>query len=540
MTDRTTCRVAVIGAGPRALGAMEALIRQTGRACRIDIFDPHPWPGAGPNFSPDQSTLCQLNLPLRAVDLGRSPADGPDLAAWLGEHDGSERFPARAELGGYLVARLMRLTAEAEIRIAPLSILHVTRQGAAWLLNDGERQHGPYDEILLAQGQPKTAPDKQFSAWRDHAETQGLDLIHAYPDHRLLRHAQGWTGKSVGIRGLGLSTLDAVKLLTLGMGGRFEDGRYRRSGREPSRILPFSLDGHAPAPKPADARQDAQFDPQDAETQAFRAATIRAMGEDADHTLRTLCAAIEAPALRILRETGGNADAAALSRWLAQEREEPGSQEDRDAPDALRVSIDEAHGRIPPSPGYVVGQLMRKWQNALRQGFNPTPAEPATAAAILGFDEGLKRYSYGPPVEAAEELLALIEDGLVDPRAAEDPTVQMIPTGWRLVDEDASADVVAMVDAVLPSPDLSKVVDPLMKALIDSGRAVTVDKGLGARIAPDGTLIGRDGGMQEGLCLLGRMAAGSVIAVDSIHDCFGAAADRWAEGVARRAADRAE
>ena len=44
-----------------------------------------------------------------------------------------------------------------------------------------------------------------------------------------------------------------------------------------------------------------------------------------------------------------------------------------------------------------------------------------------------------------------------------------------------------------------------------------------------------DGRPAPGLAVLGRMASGSVIAVDSIHDCFGAAAERWAEGVAARA-----
>ena len=540
MTDRIRCCIAVIGAGPRALGALESLVTRMGRACRIDIFDPHPWPGAGPNFSPDQSRLCQLNLPLRLVDLGQSPDSGPDLAQWLGEGAQSDRFPARAELGGYLVARMMRLSVRASIEIKPLGIRRLMRQDGAWLLDDGDMVHGPYHEILLAQGQPDTVPDPQIAAWRDHAAAHGLDMLHAYPDHRLLRHAQNWAGKPVGIRGLGLSTLDAVKLLTLGMGGRIENGRYRRSGREPSQILPFSLDGRAPAPKPADAEQDARFDPHEAETEAFRAAIAQAMCEEPDTALRTVCTAIEAPALRILRATGGDADPAALSDWLSLEREKPGSQDDRDAVSALRTAIDEAHGRVPPSQGYVVGQLLRKWQNALRQGFNPTAAEAATAAAIVGFDEGLKRFSYGPPVEGATLLLTLIEDGIVDPRAAEDPKVQLTKTGWRLIEDDDSADVSAMVDAVLPSPDLSRVADDLMRDLIESGRVVAVDEGLGARIAPDGVVIDGDGTAQPGLCLLGRMAAGSVIAVDSIHDCFGAAADRWAEGVATRAAERAD
>ena len=50
----------------------------------------------------------------------------------------------------------------------------------------------------------------------------------------------------------------------------------------------------------------------------------------------------------------------------------------------------------------------------------------------------------------------------------------------------------------------------------------------------DGTVVGRDGAPQAGLYLLGRLSLGSVIAADSLHDCLGAAADRWAEGVMAR------
>ena len=47
-------------------------------------------------------------------------------------------------------------------------------------------------------------------------------------------------------------------------------------------------------------------------------------------------------------------------------------------------------------------------------------------------------------------------------------------------------------------------------------------------------MIGRDGTPIPHLCLLGRMSLGSVIAVDSLHDCFGEAAKRWAKGMAER------
>ena len=59
-------RIAVVGMGPRGLGALEALaecVEGSGLVIDLDIFDPVAHAGAGPNFSPDQSELCLLNLP---------------------------------------------------------------------------------------------------------------------------------------------------------------------------------------------------------------------------------------------------------------------------------------------------------------------------------------------------------------------------------------------------------------------------------------------------------------------------------------------
>jgi len=87
-----------------------------------------------------------------------------------------------------------------------------------------------------------------------------------------------------------------------------------------------------------------------------------------------------------------------------------------------------------------------------------------------------------------------------------------------------------MVDGVLPAPRLDAVTDPLVAGLWQAGQLRTLSEDLGAETAPVGQLAGAP----PGLCLLGRMALGSVIAVDSLHDCFGAATDRWAEGLCAR------
>lgn len=514
--------LALIGTGPRALGALEALAR-SGCVAEVVLFGPDPHPGAGPNFSPEQSPLGLLNIPLHAIDLPPAPIAGfPDLADWLHRPD-PDSYPTRAELGSYLAARFAALVQDGPlpIRHHPDVITDIAPLDRGWLVA-GQR----FDAVLLAPGQPATRPDDQMARWQTHAARTGADLLPAYPDDALLAAAQGWAGAQVGVRGLGLATLDVLRVLTEGLGGRFEAGRYLPSGREPARILPFSLNGLPPFPKPATAALDAALDPTDAETTAFSAALARAVTLPPEAALRAICGPLASAAARIL---GTRPD-----DWLAAEREAPASQHQADPVVTLRTAIAMARGDLAPDAGYVIGALWRKWQNPLRRGFNPALLPDATAKALIGFDEGLKRYSYGPPLAAAERLLALIEAGLVDLRATDDPDIRLTARGWHLHEGGMLAEVTAMVDAVLPPPRLAGLNDPLFVALDRQGLICPAAEGMGASVAPDGNLIGADGQPVAGLALLGRMGLGSVIAADSIHDCFGASADRWAAGIAAR------
>ena len=534
----TQPRIAVVGFGPRGLGALEALAAEmqgSPTPLQIDIFDPFPAPGAGPNFDPDESPLCRLNIPMRDIDIRppEIPSVGP-FAKWQDGPTDPDAFPPRAELGRYLEDRHAKLRALDALSITLLDseIDAVKPDPDGWRLRAKGGWHGPYAEVLLVPGQPETAPDDQLAEWQRHVKSGPAALASAYPARILQQRAAGWAGKSVGIRGLALSAFDVLRVLTTGQGGRFDEGRYLASGREPARILPFSLDGQPPSPKPATEALDARFDPTPAETDTFARAISRAASGPADLARAWVNGALLPPVRRILAETGGDADA--VPAWLDTEWTDPGSQ-DRAAPmEALRRGIAMAEATLPPSVGYVVGQVWRKWQDPLRVGYNPanTPAE--TARLLTGFDEGLKRYSYGPPVSSSRELVALIEAGIVSLDFATDPGIATAPGGWNVTAEDRSAEVDVMIDAVLPSPDLAAIRAPLIAGLVSEGRMTPCGDKLAAQTAGDGTLIGSDGARSRGLCLLGRLALGSVIAVDSLHDCFGEASRRWARGVTDR------
>jgi uncharacterized NAD(P)/FAD-binding protein YdhS len=537
------CKLAIIGFGPRGLGALEALAtaaQDRDYLFTIDIFDPTDALGAGPNFHPDEHDLCELNIPVRALEITPPDILRPHIAPfdiWWDENSTPETFPPRRALGAYLEARFAALRAAS----ATLKIAHhaacataLERRSTGWWILSEDAPHGPYDEVLICVGQPATAPDPQLQRWQNHAQDRGLDLCPAYPVTALLTHAQAWQGRVVAIRGLGLSTHDVLRGLTLGLKGRFEGGRYIRSGAEPSKIIPFSFNGLAPAPKPATAEIDAQFDLTAAEISAFTDAMTRALSQAGATALETICAALISPVSRILDSCGATTCEDDIAHWLEIERCADATHEHGDTLEELRRTIAMARGRTPPAIDYTIGQIWRKLQNEIRAAFNSAEISPATAKAVIKFDEGLKRFSYGPNIVASEQLEMLIKDGLVSLRIVEDPDIALCAQGWQLVEGEDEMLATAMIDAVLPSPDLDHVTDPLIRRAVEGGFILPLDEGLGAQTSPDGSLNLRDLAGARSACLLGRLSLGSVIAADSLHDCFGASTDRWAQGVLER------
>lgn len=532
--------IAVVGMGPRGLGALEALaaaMQEAGRQAEVDVFDAFPAAGAGPNFDPEESPVCRLNIPMRDIEI-RPPENARcgSFADWLEDAPGPDAFPRRAELGRYLEARYRDLRTSGILNVRHISkeVERVRRAEQGWMLECGGLRHGPYSEVLLVLGQPETRPDTQLAEWQRHDRTRSSILAQAYPAHQLQSEAAGWGGKTVAIRGMALSAFDVLRVLTSAQGGRFEGGRYLASGREPARILPFSLDGMPPFPKPETEALDRRFAPTPAETETFSASMSEAATASPERARELVTAALLPPVIRILQAERADADRRRAATWLDTEWDASGTQETGGPLESLRLGIDMATGRRPASIGYIFGQVWRKWQNPLRSGFNPERTPPETAERLVGFDEGLKRYSYGPPVSSSRELSALIEAGLVDLDIATDPVISLTETGWQLRAGSKSAEASVMIDAVLPSPDLDAVIAPLVEALRSEGWLSALSGGLAAETAADGRLIGRSGDVAPGLCLLGRLALGSVIAADSLHDCFGEASRRWACGVVSR------
>ena len=258
-------RVAIVGLGPKGLFALERLLDHAHRSgpgtrLEIDLFEPHPVPGAGPVYEPDQPGYLRLNFAADRLDLWSPHSravpvrEQLSFVAWRQARNGQvsegELYPPRAQVGRYLADGFARLLRHAppwttvDVRAAAVS--GARRLGTAWEVEADSGATYEYDEILVAVGH--AAGSGQWSL--DHALEHAAPLIpKVFPVARWLSADAIAPGANVGVRGFALTCLDAALALTEGRGGVFEAGarsyelHYRSSPNDVGLLLPFSRSG---------------------------------------------------------------------------------------------------------------------------------------------------------------------------------------------------------------------------------------------------------------------------------------------------------
>jgi hypothetical protein len=258
--------VTIVGLGPWGLSLLERLVTtlraESRPEVRIHVVEPGA-PGVGV-YDTAQPDWLILNTPCGQHSMYPLPAPGPqpryavDFHTWVGaqgyrwvdercERTSAGRpvsphdFLPRRLMGEYLAWFYRTLVAEAPAGVQvvhhPYSAQDVTASasGETVWLSDGTRI--PSDHVVLATGHTPT-----LSGHRSLGE-----LLPPYPVERY--HRKVSAGDAVGVAGMGLVALDVVTALTVGRGGRYRaDGgsrlRYQASGEEPTVSL-FSPSGEA-------------------------------------------------------------------------------------------------------------------------------------------------------------------------------------------------------------------------------------------------------------------------------------------------------
>jgi uncharacterized NAD(P)/FAD-binding protein YdhS len=529
-------RICLVGAGPRGTSVLErlcanaALIR-AGRPVTVDVVDPHP-PGPGAVWRTDQSGHLLMNTIAAQISLYADASvactgpivPGPSLYEWAATGPapiGPNEYPTRAFYGRYLDWVFRRLIREApaglSIRVhrAAALALDDDADGRQTVTLDDGRQLSGLDVVVLTLGHGPLTADRdedearRFAArhclgYRPPGSPADQELDAVLPGDRVL------------LRGLGLAFFDYLALFTEGRGGRFDTvgGRlsYRRSGREPRlfagsrRGLPYHARGenekgvagrHQPQYLVPAVIERLRASADAGEPVSFRQAVWPLI----DREVRT--AYYHA---WIARERGEQTAA----RFIAAYRD---CADERELLDAWGVpagrrwdwsAIERPYGdRVFTGPAdfhdWMLGHL-RDDVAAARQGNLTNPLKSALDVlrdirneVRLVVDHGgisgssyrhelqswyspLNAYaSIGPPARRIEELVALVEAGVLD----------LIGPGlWVRADEEARAfragssmvpgsEIVAdtLIEARLPETDLRRSANPLLRYLWATGQS---------------------------------------------------------------------
>ena len=582
--SKTIYTIAVIGGGPRGLAALEYLheclaLHSLPFMVKTVLFEPDSFPGAGPVYSPDQSPGNWLNIPERLVDV-KSRADlackpgvipgFPSYQDWA-EREGAcgiqtrvDLYPQRALLGKYLAARFSTLADGLRER-ERLTIMSTEVESMAFhksrvTITCADGTSIEADEVVLTIGHQPVEPDESMVRWRTYSEERPqLTLISdPYPTSSIMESTAIHSQSTVAIRGFGLAMIDVVKGLTEARGGEFivsdEQTRsmtYTPSGYEPLKMVPFSLDGLPLVPKPVNASVDQRFEPDRSQLRKFeeQCRHIAAAQEDITDPLHDLIDSVSSIQASQFLALGNIARAHSLSfeqlrsiarNWLAdaEYQHELIVSTELPAVTAMRAYSRMACELEPCSFDYCQGQVWRYLQPIMFQCLSHTRIGAEATSDILDLHERMKRYSYGPPVDSTERLLALSEIGLLSFVVVDDPDIELTSSGWNFHAEQRSVCADVMIDSVLASPDLEKVSSPLIRQLRNDQWLVPFADSLGARTTTDGRVVNQAHDSLVPLAILGRLAKGSLFGTDSLTESFGHRQRDWAVSLAERLSNR--
>ncbi|MCX3061822.1 FAD/NAD(P)-binding protein [Streptomyces beihaiensis] len=462
-------------------------------------------------------------------------ADGTYDSATLEEARrlGPDTYPTRAFYGRYLHAQFQRVVANAPAHVtvqvhrsravAMADTLGVPGGPQGVRLENGTRLND-LDAIVMAQGH---VPARLTSR---EAKTASLARIHhltyltpANPAD--LDPGSVQPGQTVLLRGLGLNFFDHMALFTVGRGGTFvrdEEGRllYVRSGQEPRmyassrRGIPYHARGenqkgaygrHLPRLLTPDVIEDLRARSASGEGVSFQGdlwplislevesvyygTLLTSLGRDAERenfTTRFLRLPEAADRDALLDAHGIDAadrwDWERLSRPYGDRRFTGRDDFRRWLLDYLEKDVAEARAGNVHGPLKAALDVLRDLRNEIRLVVDHGGLDGDSHRDDLeGWYTPLNAFlSIGPPASRIEEMIALIEAGVLELTGPGTEIRIDTATGGRATFVAQSRDVpgspvrsYVLIEARLPEPDLRRTDDPLLRHLLDTGQCTT-------------------------------------------------------------------
>lgn len=549
-------RVAIVGLGPKGLFALERLIDAAGEATQrapleVDLFEPHASPGAGPVYNPSQPGYLRMNLGAASVSIwqyGNRCVPPPlqlDFVHWREQTDAGPpggSYPPRAQVGRYLCESLetlrSHLPADTRVELRRERVERVRRADRDWeLLAAGRGTR--YDEVLLSCGHQSSWGGGLGRTWSHRAQL----VESVFPVEHQLTVERVPAGSVVGVRGFGLTFIDAALALSEGRGGRFEALagatpalRYLPSGLEPRVILPFARTGRPMHSKSAATVVDAL-------------AGLDGLGRAGRRRIEGLgCGLdIQRQLLPILADTASACLAAAGAPAMGEERGRVegwlrdatrGEPETTTAPlEAMERSLLIGAGAIRPDAEWALARSWLLLYPTLAPRLGGDTLDPAERTSYRCLAREMERIAFGPPPVNAAKLVALASAGLVDLRHLRGGVLRTLGKATAL-DSAAGPAAVAVdhvIDAVLPEAGALGSHHGLLAELLERGWARIATGRRGIEIAGDASCLGADGTPTPGLAAIGRPTEDSVIDNDTLSRDRHPHPGRWAQRVVGQA-----
>ena len=471
-------KVAIIGAGPRGLWAAEALMeraRQRGAQIDLTVFSDAPRtelsaPGAFGESVPEQWIL---NAPKTIVETQLGPLDPDD------ELEGM--FPSRHRVGEHLEASWDAL----EKHLPPRCTVDFRFESIDTLdpVDGGVELAGEtFAEAIVTTGHAHDWPGSLA-----HEDLGDLPVIApVYPATNL--DAVGNEDVAL-VRGAALTFIDVV---------RYAKAKVfypvTRSGRF-MEVKAYLDDDQAREAKPA------------IEAACCAILNCESLAELQDILVE--CAA------QVLAVVGGKGTVDDIRAVL------DGEDFTGDPVAELRASVAAASGETPWTPAIAAGLAFRDTYDALIERASFGGRETLGGADFDAFTSTMERVAFGPPVESASEMLALIDEGRI--------RTDVFTRGnddLRDVANEVGATVV--IDAV--NAPAGVVEGTLVGNLVEQGIGQRYADTNALHVERDGTLVG-----QQHIAAAGRMNEGFILGHDTLRRDKHHVVDRWADRVSARA-----
>lgn len=568
MTNQRT--LAIIGTGPRGGYALENLIQELIKAnslsnIHILLFEETGLFGNGQVYKTDQVSSNWININERILNLEKRetididkikiPAF-PSYHEWIDKdfnkitNTEADTYPPRAQVGEYLKQRFQTLanpllTANI-ISLVKEKVTEVETASKIVLKTNSNTYKNIY-EVLLTIGHQPTFTSKQIKEWEAFASGKSnINLFQSpYPIAQFL-NCDNITHKSkIGVRGFGLAMIDVVR----GIANKFGDFiitnentkacSYKTDYKITDLFIPFSLDGLPPAPKPLNAEIDNWFKPTKKQISDFEDIIKNTSTQKKAESLLFLIQAITPIVAKIyqklpqyyLPELPKKDIETITEKWLLDQTyqhptiiplQQPADQ-------SMQNFVGMATGKKAISLDFCIGQVWRHCQPSIYDKLSFNSCSDKVFSEIIKLDESTKRYSYGPPVESVQQMLALHEAGVMTLDFVNNPEFELTNNGWKMLVNQKAKTVDIMIDSVLDAPKINAVNSPIIKNMLTNDLIEAVHDELGVATDENAYIISNNSNNKPSIALLGRLAKGTVIGVDAILECFGTRAKNWAK-----------